>query len=106
MTNNSKCPAIMFGLLMAIPAALVAQTTSADSARINRISPVVTTATRTATPLLDVPAPVLRVDSSVIRLKMPNSAGDLLRELPGVDVTGVGTNQSRPVIRGQRGQRI
>jgi outer membrane receptor protein involved in Fe transport len=30
----------------------------------------------------------------------------LFRELPGLDVTGVGPNQARPVIRGQVGQRV
>jgi hemoglobin/transferrin/lactoferrin receptor protein len=95
-------------IVAVLPAPLAAQqdTTRArrDSAR--RLSPVVTTATRTPTSILDAPAPVLRVDSSVVRERLPNSAADLLRELPGVDVTGVGTNQTRPVIRGQRGQRI
>lgn len=83
-----------------------AQSARDDSARARRLSPVVTTATRTPTSVLDAPAPVLRLDSSAIRQRLPNSSADLLRELPGVDVTGVGTNQTRPVIRGQRGQRI
>ena len=37
---------------------------------------------------------------------MPNNAADLLRDQPGVDVNGVGVNQARPVIRGQRGLRV
>ena len=37
---------------------------------------------------------------------MPDNAADLLREQPGVDVNGVGPNQARPVIRGQRGLRV
>lgn len=92
-----------------LPASLAAQQTARardDSALARRLSPVVTTATRTPTTVLDAPAPVLRVDSSAIRERLPNTAADLFRELPGVDVTGVGTNQTRPVIRGQRGQRI
>ena len=109
MSKLSSVPTLAFSFLILLPASLAAQRDSrpaGDSARVARISSVVTTATRTPTPLLDVPAPVLRVDSSAIRVRMPNTAGDLLRELPGVDVTGVGTNQTRPVIRGQRGQRI
>ena len=35
-----------------------------------------------------------------------DNAADLLREQPGVDVNGVGPNQARPVIRGQRGLRV
>jgi hemoglobin/transferrin/lactoferrin receptor protein len=37
---------------------------------------------------------------------MPNSPADLFRTVVGLDVNGVGTNQVRPSIRGQRGQRI
>ena len=91
------------------PASLVAQQDARvrdDSVRARLLSPVVTTATRTPTTVLDAPAPVLRVDSATIRERLPNTSADLLRELPGVDVTGVGTNQTRPVIRGLRGQRI
>ena len=96
-------------LVVILPASLAAQQDARardDSVRARRLSPVVTTATRTPTSVLDAPAPVLRVDSSTIRERLPNTGADLLRELPGVDVTGVGTNQTRPVIRGQRGQRI
>ena len=46
------------------------------------------------------------IDSAAIAEQPPNTATDLLRELPGVDVIGTGTNQVRPSIRGQRGQRI
>ncbi len=35
-----------------------------------------------------------------------NTAADLLLTEPGVDVNGVGANQTRPIIRGQRGQRV
>lgn len=67
---------------------------------------VTVTATRRATEVQAVPTPVSVLDSSVIRERQPNTAADLLRELPGVDVIGTGTNQARPSIRGQRGQRI
>ncbi|MEK7240736.1 MAG: TonB-dependent receptor [Gemmatimonadota bacterium] len=67
---------------------------------------VTVTATRRATDVQSVPTPVSVLDSSIIRERAPNTAADLLRELPGVDVIGTGTNQARPSIRGQRGQRI
>lgn len=51
-----------------------------------------------------VPTPVT-VISEPARL-LPDNAADLLKFEPGVDVNGVGTNQARPVIRGQRGLRI
>ena len=80
---------------------------SADSATSSTLlRPVTITATRRATDVHDVPTPVSVVDSSTIREQSPRNATDLLRELPGVDVIGVGANQSRPSIRGQRGQRI
>lgn len=41
-----------------------------------------------------------------IRGSLANGSAELLREYPGVDITGSGANQGRPIIRGQRGQRI
>lgn len=76
----------------------------ADSTRTLRT--VTVTATREPTDIRRVPAPVTVLDSSSIRELTPNSAADLLREAPGVDVVGTGPNQGRPSIRGQRGQRI
>ncbi len=71
-----------------------------------RISPVVVTATRTERDVFTVPKPVAVVDNVQIRERVPNNAADLFRDLPGLEVTGVGVNQVRPSIRGQRGQRI
>ena len=67
---------------------------------------VTVTATRTATDVRNVAAPVLVMDSLVIRSQLANGVADLLRREPGVDVVGTGVNQTRPTIRGQRGQRI
>jgi outer membrane receptor protein involved in Fe transport len=67
---------------------------------------VTVTATRTKEDTFDVPQPVAVVSRDEIMQKNPNTSTDLLRELPGVDVNGVGTNQPRPFIRGQRGQRV
>lgn len=97
-------------LAVALLATLTAGTAvaqQADStARISRLAPVGVTATRRETTTLRTAVPVLVVDSMVIRAEYPNGLGDLFRTLPGIDVTGVGTNQSRLMIRGQRGQRI
>ena len=51
-----------------------------------------------------IPTPVTVITEPALRL--PDNAADLLRFEPGVDVNGVGPNQMRPVIRGQRGLRI
>ena len=79
----------------------------ADSIAARRLlPPVVVTATRTPKTTFESPVAVSFVDTATIRRSMPNSVADLFRDLAGVDVTGVGTNQVRPSIRGQRGQRI
>ncbi len=70
------------------------------------IDPVVVTATRTARPVSETPAPVNLVDQVKLREQMVNTVTDLFRNMPGLDVNGVGVNQVRPIIRGQRGQRI
>ncbi len=67
---------------------------------------VTITATRVATDVLRVAAPVSVISRTQIAAELPNSAADLLRNEPGVDVIGTGVNQGRPAIRGQRGQRI
>jgi len=67
---------------------------------------IVVTATRTEKTLLDVPQPVNVVNQERLVELAPNNISDLLPEMPGTDVVGVGPNQSRPIIRGLRGQRI
>jgi hemoglobin/transferrin/lactoferrin receptor protein len=77
-----------------------------STARAKALRPVTITATRHATDVHDVATPVSVLDSAAVRERLPNNPADLLRELPGTDVIGVGPNQNRPSIRGQRGQRI
>lgn len=67
---------------------------------------VTVTATNTPQDVFDVPNPVSVINRIEIERKLPNTATDLLLHLPGVDVNGVGPQQPRPIIRGQRGQRI
>jgi len=56
--------------------------------------------------VFQVATPVTVLPQEEIRRKAPDNAADMLREHPGVDVSGVGPNQMRPVIRGQRGLRV
>ena len=78
-----------------------------DSAKkIAKLAPIAVTATGSLQQVFRTANPVLVVDSLVVRLEAPNGVGDLFRNLPGVDVTGVGPNQTRLMIRGQRGERI
>jgi len=67
---------------------------------------VTVTATRTKKDTFETPKAVSVVDREKIQEKAPNNVTELLTELPGVDMNGVGANQSRPIIRGYRGQRI
>ncbi len=84
-----------------------ADSTKADTTRgTHRLAPVTVTATRSAQQVFRVTTPVLVLDSSTVRRETPDGVADLFRNLPGVDVTGVGPNQTRLMVRGQQGQRI
>ncbi|MFC2156338.1 TonB-dependent receptor plug domain-containing protein [Acidobacteriota bacterium] len=67
---------------------------------------IVVTATRTEKTVFNSPKPVSVIGMTKIEERAPNNVAELLPELPGTDIVGVGSNQSRPVIRGLRGQRI
>ena len=71
-----------------------------------RLDAITVTATRTPRAVFKTPTPVSIVGNDVIRETSPNSVVDLFKNLPGLDLTGVGPSQFRPAIRGQRGQRI
>ena len=84
-----------------------ADSTKADSTRTTvRLAPLAVSATRSERQVFRITTPVLVLDSSTVRRETPDGVADLFRNLPGVDVTGVGPNQTRLVVRGQRGQRI
>ena len=80
----------------------------ADSSRrrMTSLGQVTITATRTEKDVFDAPSAVSVIDSATLRRRLPNTPVDGFRDLPGLDVTGVGTNQTRPTIRGLGGQRI
>ncbi|MEJ2202557.1 MAG: TonB-dependent receptor [Gemmatimonadota bacterium] len=71
-----------------------------------RVDPLIVTATRGPREASRIPQPVSVVQRRDLVQQIPNTVTDLFRTLPGLDVTGVGVNQGRPQIRGQRGQRI
>jgi hemoglobin/transferrin/lactoferrin receptor protein len=71
-----------------------------------KLAPVVVTATRTERPVFITPAPVNLLGARQIETAHANTVTDLFRGLPGLDLAGVGVQQPRPIIRGQRGQRI
>jgi outer membrane receptor protein involved in Fe transport len=84
-----------------------------DSARADTIplkpillDPINVTATRNPQGTFETAAPVSVVDTVAIREQRPNNTADIIRDLPGLDVVGIGANQQRPSIRGQRGQQI
>jgi hemoglobin/transferrin/lactoferrin receptor protein len=64
------------------------------------------TATGTEVEVFNIPSPVIVIEAVQIEERQPDNAADLLRNEPGVDVNGIGPNQMRPVIRGQRGHRV
>ena len=82
--------------------------TRADSSRrrMTSLGEVTITATRTAKDVFNTPSAVSVIDSATLSRRLPNTPVDAFRDLPGLDVTGVGTNQARPTIRGLGGQRI
>src|SRR5436190_10722227 len=82
--------------------------TRADSARkrMTSLNQVIITATRTEKDVFDTPSAVSVIDSATLGRRLPNTPVDAFRDLPGLDITGVGTNQTRPTIRGLGGQRI
>jgi len=64
------------------------------------------TATGSKRDIFEIATPVTVIRAETIEQKSPQNAAELLREQPGVDINGVGPNQGRPVIRGQRGLRV
>ena len=95
-----------------LPSAVAAQAPNgsrkpADSdTLVYRVDPIVVTATRGPREASRIPQPVSVVQRRDLIQQVPNTVTDLFRGLAGLDVTGVGVNQGRPQIRGQRGQRI
>lgn len=64
------------------------------------------TATGTEVDVFTISTPVTVIRAEEIHRKIVNNAAELLVGYPGLDMNGVGPNQMRPIIRGQRGLRI
>lgn len=100
---------VVLSAALLFPASLHGQADSIarrDTVRATPLTELTVTATRTAKPVFRTASPVLVLDSARIRSALANGVAEILREQPGLDITGTGANQGRPVIRGQRGQRI
>jgi hemoglobin/transferrin/lactoferrin receptor protein len=88
------------------PVAIVGAQTRDTTQKPTPLGAVTITATRSERSTFDTPQPITVIDSATIREKLANGATDVFRDVAGLDVSGVGPNQRRPEIRGQRGQRI
>jgi outer membrane receptor protein involved in Fe transport len=92
--------------VLGISSAVRAQTPAPDTVTTPTLKAVTVTATRRATEVFNVPSPVTVLDASLLQRRSPANLTELFRDYSGLDVIGVGGNQLRPSIRGQRGQRI
>ena len=111
------CALLAIALLLPAPAA-AQETASAEepatetteeeeeSELVSFFASTTVTATGRRTEAFEISTPVSVLGADEIERLAPDSAADLLRYQPGVDVNGVGPNQTRPVIRGQRGLRV
>ena len=79
---------------------------TAEPAKDSFFETTTVTATGAKVDVFDIATSVAVIPAEVIEQKMPENPVDLFREQPGVDVNGVGPNQARPIIRGQRGLRV
>ncbi len=95
-------------LALTVPASAAAQSTDRkqDTTVVYEVDPILVTATRGPREASKTPRPVSVLQRRDLVQQVPNTVSDLFRTLPGLDVAGVGVNQGRPQIRGQKGQRI
>ena len=93
----------MLALLLSIALLQQQPDTSRKPVALNAVT---VTATRTERSTFDTPQAVTVLDSAAMREKVAQSPVDLFRDAVGLDVSGAGSQQRRPEIRLQRGQRI
>jgi outer membrane receptor for ferrienterochelin and colicin len=94
--------ALGLALSLAIPGLSAQQADSTPAV----LDPIVVTSTRSPRKLIDAPAAMSVLTRADLQRRPLGSPIDLFASLPGLDLTGVGPNQRRPVIRGISGQRI
>ena len=108
LTRSPKCLGVRAVLMLClVSSASLAQETHDDeneSQREGFFLSTTVTATLHETDVFDLPMSVTVIED--LESRPANNAADLLVHEAGVDVNGVGANQSRPVIRGQRGLRV
>lgn len=110
-TLSSRALATLFSAAILMTPAFADPTVDADDAPSTASEPAASffatttvTATGSEADTHELATPVFVITNPNER--SPDNAADLLRDQPGVDVNGVGPNQARPVIRGQRGLRV
>ena len=99
---------------LALPAVLVAQepesadTTPADTGlkKPVQLESLTVTTTKTGEDIFHTATPVAVLEGQTYIKTAANGVPDPFRDMPALDVNGVGPNQLRPTIRGQSGQRI
>src|SRR6185503_11919552 len=85
--------ALLTGTLILLPLQLRAQdntTGRRDTTKATPLTELSVTATRTPKPVFRTANPVIVVDSNRLRSSLANGIADLLREYPGLDLTGTG----------------
>jgi outer membrane receptor protein involved in Fe transport len=87
-------------------ASTVPETLDQEAVEASFFDSVTVTATGTERPVFEIATPVTVLPAEQFARQQPDNAATLLRDQPGVDVQGVGPNQARPIIRGQRGLRV
>ena len=104
---------LVSSFVLALPlAALTAQGRDSTRARdtvtvrSHQLDPITVTVTRSPERLFTAPQAVSVIDSGELARRNVTSPITLFTELPGADLTGVGPNQLRPMVRGFVGQRI
>ncbi len=107
MVRRVSLPALF--LLLSLPLAAQRPDSSRSdslSRPVQALAPMVVTATRGQRPLLDVPGAASVITGVELQRRPMATVADLFVDLPGLDLTGVGPSQGRPVIRGFTGQRV
>jgi hemoglobin/transferrin/lactoferrin receptor protein len=67
---------------------------------------IVVTASRREQASADTPAPITVIDREEIERRQPEKMADLLKEIPGVEISGEGPFRGLPVIRGFSSNRV